>query len=201
MILDTPSEEALDRLTRFAARLTRAPVSLISLVDDHRQFFKSIVGLSEPWASMRETPLSNSFCQHVVTSAQPLVIEDARVHQLVCDNDAICDLKVVAYLGVPLLIGNGHVLGSLCVIDSVPRRWTDDDVETVRELAGSVMTEIELRSSIRDAQAERELRKSVMERVSDAFYALDRDWLFIYLNPRCDSLLQRPGQGLVGRNI
>ena len=63
-LLDTPAEEAFDRLTRLASKILRAPVSLVSLVDEDRQFFKSAIGLAEPWASLRQTPLSHSFCQH-----------------------------------------------------------------------------------------------------------------------------------------
>ncbi|HYQ27898.1 MAG TPA: hypothetical protein VER04_11790, partial [Polyangiaceae bacterium] len=66
-LLDTPAEEAFDRFTRLAARWLNVPVALISLVDAERQFFKSAVGLPEPWASCRQTPLSYSFCQYGVT--------------------------------------------------------------------------------------------------------------------------------------
>src|SRR3954464_15206025 len=65
-LLDTPAEEAFDRLTRLATRVLHIPISIISLVDDDRQFFKSCLGLPEPWASDRETPLSHSFCQYIV---------------------------------------------------------------------------------------------------------------------------------------
>jgi len=94
--LDTLPEENFDRLTRLAARLLRAPVALVSLVDAERQFFKSCVGLPEPWLSRRQTPLSHSFCQHVVTSAEPLIIEDARANPLVKENLAVSELGVVA---------------------------------------------------------------------------------------------------------
>src|SRR5687767_12153776 len=83
-LLDSSPEPSFDRLTRLSSKFLNAPVALVSLVDAHRQFFKSSLGLPEPWASRRETPLSHSFCQHVVTSREPLVIEDARVHPLVC---------------------------------------------------------------------------------------------------------------------
>ena len=69
-LLDSDAEAPFDRLTRLSSRLLGAPVALISLVDDHRQFFKSAEGLAEPWASRRQTPLSHSFCQHVVRSAE-----------------------------------------------------------------------------------------------------------------------------------
>ena len=115
-LLDSPPEEPFDRLTRLAARALGAPIALVSLVDDRRQFFKSSFGLPEPWASRRETPLSHSFCQHVVASASPLRIEDAREHPLVRDNPAIAELSVIAYLGVPLKTPEGRTLGSFCVM-------------------------------------------------------------------------------------
>lgn len=146
-LLDTPLEEAYDRLTRLAAKLLNAPVALVSLVDEERQFFKSCVGLGEPWASARETPLSHSFCQYAVARAEPLVIEDAREHPLVKDNLAIRDLDVVAYAGIPLITRGGEALGTLCVIDHKPRSWTTDQIETLTDLAASVLTEIELHAT------------------------------------------------------
>src|SRR3954469_16084292 len=82
-LLDSPPEEAFDRLTRLASHALDVPVALVSLVTDDRQFFKSCIGMSEPWASERGTPLSHSFCQHAVASGEPLVIEDARETPLV----------------------------------------------------------------------------------------------------------------------
>ena len=143
-LLDTPREEAYDRLTRLAAKLLGAPVALISLVDDERQFFKSCLGLEEPWASARETPLSHSFCQYAVAEGEPLVIEDAREHPLVQDNLAIRDLNVVAYAGIPLIRPGGEALGTLCVIDHKPRVWTKDQLDILTDLAASVLSEIEL---------------------------------------------------------
>lgn len=147
-LLDTPVEESFDRLTRLVAYILQAPVALVSLVDADRQFFKSCFGLSEPWSSRRETPLSHSFCQHNRTAGQPLIIEDARVHPLFKDNLAIRDLNVVAYLGIPLVTPDGYILGSFCVIDIKPRCWTEKDVEVIEDLAVSVMTEIQLRTEM-----------------------------------------------------
>jgi GAF domain-containing protein len=152
-LLDSAPEGTFDRLTRLARRLLGAPVILVSLVDADRQFFKSVVGLPEPWATRRETPLSHSFCQHVVaTGCQHVVatgapprIEDARQDPLVCDNLAIPELGVVAYLGAPLVTVEGQVLGSLCAIDTKPRTWTAEDAATLRDLAALVMSEVSLR--------------------------------------------------------
>jgi PAS domain S-box-containing protein len=143
-LLDTPAEQAFDRLTRLAAKIFHAPVALLSLVDGDRSFFKSSVGLPELWASRREMPLSQSVCQHVVTLNAPLVINDARADPLVSDNQAVADLRIVAYLGIPLVTSAGHVLGTFAVIDTVSREWTADDVTTLGDLAASAMTGIEL---------------------------------------------------------
>ncbi|MGB3669211.1 MAG: HAMP domain-containing sensor histidine kinase, partial [Phormidesmis sp.] len=123
----------------------QTPVALVSLVDQNRQYFKSCIGLPAPWATSRQTPRSHSFCQHVVSTAEPLVVADARLHPLVKDNLAIAELGVIAYLGIPLTVSEGPVLGALCVIDTQPREWTSRDIETLKELAALVVEQIELR--------------------------------------------------------
>ena len=90
--MDSPREQAFDRLTERAARELGVPTAVISLVDDRRQFFKSAVGLDAEVAEQRGTPLSHSFCQHVVHTGTPLRVEDARRHPLVRDNLAVRDL-------------------------------------------------------------------------------------------------------------
>jgi two-component system, cell cycle sensor histidine kinase and response regulator CckA len=144
-LLDTPPEEAFDRLTRLAARLLGTPVALISLVDEERQFFKSATGLPEPWATARATPLSYSFCRHVVEAGSRLVVEDARRDPLVRTNPAVRELGWVAYAGVPLIDRDGNVLGALSVIDSAPRRWSERDLSLLTDLAAWAVSEIELR--------------------------------------------------------
>ncbi len=144
-LLDSPPEEAFDRFTRLASGIMNVPVALISLVDKDRQFFKSQQGLTEPLATTRETPLTHSFCKHIVATAQPLIVPDAREHAVLHDNPAVKESHVIAYLGVPLRTPEGQTLGSLCTIDSKPRDWTDEEVKTLQDLAMWVMTEIQLR--------------------------------------------------------
>ncbi len=147
-ILDTPQEESFDALSRLATMILEAPTALVSIVDRDRQFFKSCIGLPEPWNSQRETPLSHSFCKHVVATAEPLIVEDARENALVMENLAISDMNVIAYLGIPLVLSDGVVLGSFCVIDSQPRQWTERQVSIMTDLAGRVITELELRDEL-----------------------------------------------------
>jgi GAF domain-containing protein len=148
MLLDTPAEESLDRLTRLASKIVNTRVSLVTLIDANRQFFKSQFGLPEPLASARQTPLSHSFCQYTLGTNEPLVVTDARRHPILKNNPAIADLNVIAYLGMPLTTTDGVALGAFCVMDDKPRAWTEREIEIACELGVSAMTEIELRAQI-----------------------------------------------------
>lgn len=147
-------EQDLDALTSLITRVLKVPVALVSLVDDRRQFFKSYCGLPEPWASRRETPLSHSFCQHVVISASPLVVSDAREHPLLLDNLAIPDIGVIAYAGVPIVGADGLVLGSLCAIDSKPRDWLAEEVDMLLSFSLQVSTHAQLHARSRKLTTE-----------------------------------------------
>ena len=156
-LLDSPPSITFDRLTALATRLLGVPVALVSLVDQDRQFFVSCPGLADPWATERETPHSHSFCQYVVTTNEPLVVEDARNVDFLRSNLAIRDLGVIAYAGVPLRLSTGEVLGSFCAIDSVPHAWTATEMEALHTLADAAMAELDLREAsnllaVREAQ-------------------------------------------------
>lgn len=144
-LLDSPIEASFERLTSLAARTIHAPVCLVSLVDQERQFFKSAFGLPEPWLSKRETPLSHSFCKHVVATGKPLVIENAKIHPILKTNLAISELNVIAYAGIPLTLSNGANIGSFCVIDHHPRKWKEEEIKLLEDIGASVLAEIELR--------------------------------------------------------
>ena len=116
-LFDTDPEAIYDSLTELVCEALDVPCSLVSLVDDGRQFFKSGRGLPDPWAELRETPLSHSFCQHVAAMDGELVVENAYSHPLVCMNLAIRDFGVVAYLGQPIHAPAGQAVGALCAID------------------------------------------------------------------------------------
>lgn len=148
-LLDAPPSPALERLTRMTARLIGAPTAVVSLVDRDRQYFAASTGLPASFAGARETPLSHSFCQHVVASAAPLVVNDAVAHPLVRDNGSTTDHGVRAYAGMPLRTSDGETLGSFCVFDERVREWTESDLALLQDLAQAAMTEIELRRSSR----------------------------------------------------
>ena len=179
LLLDSPPEEVFDRLTRLAAGVVHARVAMMSLVAGDRQFIKSAFGLPEPWASMRQAPLTHSFCKHAVASGEPFIVPDARRHPLVRDNAAVRELGVIAYAGIPMTTTEGFTLGSFCVSDDRPREWSDENLEVLRSLAASVMTEIgtrrladELTSQSADLQRVVEARTSELSRAEERFRVL-----------------------------
>ncbi|MCD5315518.1 GAF domain-containing protein [Kineosporia babensis] len=125
---------------RTAQRLN-SPVALVSLVDEEGQALPGVFGLAEPWLTERWTPLTHSFCQHVVTSGAPFVVTNAHDDPLVAKNLAIMDLGVIAYAGVPLL-SDGRVVGALCAIDHKPRVWTDEQVAELSVLSAEVSQQL-----------------------------------------------------------
>jgi diguanylate cyclase (GGDEF)-like protein len=152
-LLDGASTPALDRLTRIASALLDVPVSLVSLVDNAGQHFPGLTGLGGWAGDRRGTALSHSFCQHVVTSNAPLVIDNSQESSIVADNLAISRLGVVAYAGVPLRTSQGHTLGALCAIDGKPKAWAAEEIAMLEDLARMAMAEIEGR--IADGRAEK----------------------------------------------
>jgi len=142
-LLDTLPDEAFDRLTRLASRMLPAPIALVNLVDSERQFFKSAVGMGD----LRELPIGTGVCSYAVASREPLVIADARLDPRFSTNPIVTDYGLVAYIGIPLITADEHALGTLCVVDPEPRAWREEDLETMRDLAAIVVTEMDLRSA------------------------------------------------------
>lgn len=189
-LLDSEIEPAFDRLTRLAQQTLGAPTVLISLIDKDRQFFKSQIGLPEPWASKRETPLSHSFCQYVVSSDAPLIVSDARQDPVLATNLAIADLNVIAYAGTPLRTADGTTIGSFCAIHSMPHEWTETELTLLHDLGAIAATEIELRSVIKlqhkllDQATESEKRYTLLFNNSmDGIFLTSPDGSIIDVNP------------------
>ena len=150
-LLDSPPEESFVPFTRLAARISKVPIALMTLVDRDRQFFKSSFGLSEPWQTLRETPLTHSFCKHAVARRAPLLIPDTTKDPEFKDNPASRELAVVAYAGIPLEVG-GQPLGAFCVVDHEPRAWSSEEVQMLTDLAQCVTHEIDLRTRLRETE-------------------------------------------------
>jgi PAS domain S-box-containing protein len=208
-LLDTPAEEAFDRLVRLAARVLRAPIALVSLVDSDREFFKACVGLPEPWASTRQAPVCHALCQDLLATGRPLVIGDAHRDLRVHDTRLVSELGVAAYLVIPLATSSGNVLGWLGVADRQPRSWTTDDTATLAELAGVVMTEIEGRTQ-QDLTPHHELERrladvqasfqALRERLPGVMYTISPEPPnpLTYVSPQIEALLGEPAAACIG---
>jgi serine phosphatase RsbU (regulator of sigma subunit) len=163
--LTAEADPDMDLFAGRVRRWLRVPVALVTLVHPDEQIFPGASGLPEPLAWERRTPLTHSFCQHVVLSAKSLIVEDARDHELVADNGAVRDLGVIAYAGFPLTDGAGNVLGSLCAIDRVPRRWDPAQLDALEDLASMCSVALRLRLATVDADRERRRRDELDARL------------------------------------
>ncbi len=140
-VLDSPEEASFDNLTAIAARRFDTSISLVSLVDERRQWFKSRVGLAP-----RETSREVSFCDHAVRSGQRVFVPDARLDERFKDNPLVTgDPHIRFYCGIPLRTPEGHCLGTFCVIDSEPRQFSQGEFADLEALARQVELELELR--------------------------------------------------------
>ncbi|MGW4251980.1 GAF domain-containing SpoIIE family protein phosphatase [Streptomyces californicus] len=193
--LSAASDAGMERFARLAAELVGVPVSLVSLVEPARQVFPGMVGLAGPWAESRQTPLTHSLCRHVVAEGRPLVLTDAREDARTVTSLAIPDLGVVGYAGMPLTDSDGHVLGSLCAIDTEPRRWSERELGLLEDLAAACSAELRLRIISRQRQDAMDKAETIARRYRGA---LDRSQLLL---SAADALADTTGLAEVRQTI
>lgn len=141
-LMDTPADEAFDRLVRLAAQVTDCPIALVSFLDQRRQWFKARVGID-----LVETPRDWAFCHHVLEAGAVLVVPDAADDPRFARNPLVTGAPHARfYAGVPLSDGHGRQLGTLCVLDREPRRLRERELRALHELAAIASEEIARRA-------------------------------------------------------
>lgn len=170
-ILDTPAEKEFDDLTALASYICGTPVSLISLITEDRQWFKSNIGFDRP-----ETPRSISFCQHALSGEGLLEIKDTLQDERFRDNPLVTDNPNIRfYAGSPLLNAEGHTLGTLCVIDTVPKQLNEEQKKALDVLARQVVAHFELRLKKQQLEKERQRLEEANQRLKQFVHIVSHD--------------------------
>ncbi len=204
-VLDSPPAEAFDRITKLATHLFDVPIAMVNFIDRNDQWCVSARGLTTD-----RMPREVSFCTHTIQEDGVMVVEDATQDPRFAHNPLVTHAPNIRfYAGAPLTTPNGFRLGSLCLIDDEPHaEFLEADREALQDLAGIVMDELHLRHYASDLNATLQVRKEseirttrLLESITDAFFALDHDWTFTYVNAQAEELLERSREELLGRNV
>lgn len=181
----------------------RCPVAIVSILDEDRQVFAAHVGLPAPWAERGETPLTHSFCQHVVDDKKPFIVGDATMHERVRENLAIRDLGVISYMGVPVTLPDGTIIGAIAAIDGQPRDWSHSELGLLTQFAkiasNHIATLVSDRrwSNLFQQLEEGIIRGSVIRDENGNVV----DWRYDEVNPALGAHINIPSEKAVGRTI
>lgn len=196
-ILDTPSEPVLDDFTQLAARFCDTPISLISLVDDRRQWFKSRYGLE-----VSETPREISFCSHAIAADDFFEIPDALQDRRFQDNPLVTgEPHIRFYASAPLVSPDGYKLGTLCVIDRKPRLLSPEQRDTLSRLSRQVMRLFEERLLTSQYAEQAALPQALLDGAASAVVVTRADGSVSRINAPAAKLFGYPEEALLGRVV
>ena len=203
-ILDTPFEREFDDVVKLASQICDVPVSLISLVDQDRQWFKAVTGID-----VRETPLDLSICLHAIQQTDIFEIPDAMHDPRFAGNALVVgDPNFRFYSGAILQTSDGFPLGTLCVLDYQPRELTESQHFALKTLADQVMMQLELRRTLKEREKEqaeteywRRVYETVLTNTPDFIYVIGLDKRFIYANNALLTVWGKSSPEIVGKNL
>lgn len=186
-LLDSPPDERFDRITRLAARLFDVPTALVSLIDAERQWFKSRVGMTAS-----ETPRSESFCAHAILQDDVLVVRDACEDERFADYPAVTgDCPVRFYAGSPIDMGDGVRIGTLCIVDSKPREFGEEERRMLRDLAGIVANEVAagaLKGAVERERRSAQAVRALLDHLPEGVLLIDESGAIVSCNPAAERM-------------
>lgn len=170
-ILDTPEEEMFDEITRLASMICNAPISLVSLIDETRQWFKSHHGLTA-----RETPRSIAFCSHAILGDEVFVVPNAKEDDRFKNNPLVDEApNVIFYAGIPLALDDQIKLGTLCVIDNKPRELNEKQIQMLRLLGKQTVRLLQMRKATERLEIEKLAAQRATAAKRDFIAAISHD--------------------------
>ena len=194
-ILDTPGETEFDDLTRLASQICDTPIALISLIDTGRQWFKSRVGIDAT-----ETPRDVAFCSHAILAEDVMVVQNATLDGRFADNPLVVGTPDIRfYAGMPLTAGDGHHMGTLCVIDRVPRTLTAMQLGALRTLGRQVVRQMELRIASRRIAHESAFRQTILNSAAESIISTTPEGIITTFSRGSEKLLGYKAAELVGK--
>lgn len=196
-IMDSMPEKIYDDITSLAASICNTQVSLITLLDDKRQFFKSHHGVG-----FNETNIEDSFCKHIIKNdIDQLIVEDARQDKRFENNPLVLNAPNISfYAGVPLTYTNGIRLGSLCVIDDQPKKLSNEQIKALETLAEQVVQLFELRKVKKEANQKSEELEKIINSSLDVICTINREGTFLQINNACKNIWGYKPKEMIGKN-
>ncbi len=203
-ILDTAAEAEFDDFTLLAAQICGAPVALISLIDTDRQWFKSRLGLN-----VSETPRDQAFCAYALHQPDVFTVPDATADGRFADNPLVTgDPNIRFYAGAPLITEEGQALGTLCVIDRVPRTLTPEQQAALQALSRQVIARLELRRQLAErTRIEREratsaaLKDAILQSALDCIVTINQQGCVVEWNPAAARTFGHPLEEAIGQDL
>ncbi len=200
-VLDTPTEERFDRITRLVARTLDVPVAIVTIADEARLWFKSTHGTDVAEVRFQDVPRGAAFCAEVVSHGQTLVVENAAADPRFVHHPAVAAGDIGFYAGTPLRSPRGPVVGTLCALAAAPRTITAAQIATLEDLAATVVDELELTRQTAELGRSRARTEQVLDATGTGFFAVDATWRIADINEQGARFCRLPRAEIVGKSL
>ena len=200
-LLDTGPTTGFDRIASIAARLLETPFGFITVVDESRSFWKACIGVDATDPAARQNQVEESFCQYVIGLDDALLVNDTRLDERTAANTSIKSMGVLAWAGVPLRSPGGEVLGTVCVVDTRTRSWTDADAALLHDLAAIAADEIRANQTAVAASLSGALLALILQRAPIGFALVDDDLRYEIVNDVLADMNGATIESHIGRTI